>query len=199
MARINLLPWRENLRQERQRNFMIALAATAALAILLVFLGSHLVERQIDGQQARNRYLENEIRKLDRDIASIEKLEATRDNLLARKNVIERLQENRSMMVHLFNSLAQTVPEGIRLSSVKQAGEQLTIEGTTQSETRVSDYMRKIESAEWLHEPELRIIEAIEEKEGGGAEPFRFELRARVASPNTVEQEAAAAAMDEEA
>ncbi len=199
MARINLLPWRENLRQERQRNFMIALAATAALAILLVFLGSHLVERQIDGQQARNRYLENEIRKLDRDIASIEKLEATRDNLLARKNVIERLQENRSMMVHLFNSLAQTVPEGIRLTSVKQAGEQLTIEGTTQSETRVSDYMRNIESAEWLHEPELRIIEAIEDTQEGGAEPFRFILRARVASPNTVEQEAAAAAMDEEA
>lgn len=199
MARINLLPWRENLRQERQRNFMIALAATAALAVLLVFLGSHLVERQIDGQQARNGYLENEIRKLDRDIASIEKLEATRDNLLARKNVIERLQENRSMMVHLFNSLAQTVPEGIRLNSVKQAGEQLTIEGTTQSETRVSDYMRKIDSAEWMHKPELRIIEAIGGEEGGGAEPFRFELRARVASPNTVEQEAAAAAMDEEA
>ena len=199
MARINLLPWRENLRQERQRNFMIALGATAALAVLLVFLGSHLVERQIDSQEARNRYLENEIRELDRDIASIERLEATRDNLLARKNVIERLQENRSMMVHLFNSLAQTVPEGIRLSSVKQAGEQLTIEGTTQSETRVSDYMRNIESAEWLHEPDLRIIEAIEEDDGGGREPFRFELRARVASPNAVEQEAAAAAMDEEA
>lgn len=199
MARINLLPWRENLRQERQRNFMIALAATAALAVLLVFLGSHLVERQIDGQEARNRYLENEIRKLDRDIASIEKLEATRDNLLARKNVIERLQENRSMMVHLFNSLAQTVPEGIRLTAVQQSGEQLTIEGTTQSESSVSDYMLQIESAEWLHEPDLRIIEAIDEEEGGGAEPFRFELRARVASPNAVEQEAAADAMDEEA
>jgi type IV pilus assembly protein PilN len=199
MARINLLPWRENLRQERQRNFLIALAATALVAVLLVFLGSHLVGRQIDAQDARNRYLENEIRQLDRDIASIEKLEATRDNLLARKNVIERLQENRSMMVHLFNSLAQTVPEGIRLTAVQQAGEELTIEGTTQSETRVSDYMRNIEAAEWLHEPDLRIIEAIENEEGGGAEPFRFELRARVASPNAVEQEAAAEAMDEEA
>ena len=103
------------------------------------------------------------------------------------------------MMVHLFNSLAQTVPEGIRLTSVKQAGEQLTIEGTTQSETRVSDYMRNIEAAEWLHAPDLRIIEAIADKEDGGAEPFRFILRARVASPTTVEQEEADAAMDEEA
>lgn len=196
MARINLLPWRENLRQERQRNFMIALGVTAAAAVLLVFLGSHLVERQISAQDARNRYLENEIRQLDRDIAAIEQLESTRDNLLARKNVIERLQENRSMMVHLFNTLAQTVPEGIRLTSVQQRGEELTIKGTTQSETRVSDYMRSIERAEWMHEPDLRIIEAIEGSEAGPAEPFRFELRARVASPNAVEQEAA---MDEEA
>lgn len=197
MARINLLPWRENLRQERQRNFMIALGATALVAVVLVFLGSHLVERQIDGQDARNRYLENEIRKLDRDIATIEELERTRDNLLARKNVIERLQENRSMMVHLFNSLAQTVPEGIRLTSVRQAGEELTIEGTTQSETRVSDYMRKIESAEWLHEPDLRIIEVMDNEGEGGGERFTFELRARVASPNAVEQEAADAQEEE--
>lgn len=198
MARINLLPWRENLRQERQRNFMIALGATAVVAVLLVFLGSQLVDRQISGQDARNRYLENEIKKLDNEIESIKELEAKRDNLLARKNVIERLQENRSMMVHLFNSLAQTVPEGIRLSSVRQTGEQLTIEGTTQSETRVSDYMRNIERAEWLHEPDLRIIEAIDES-ASGTEPFRFELRMRLASPNAVEQEAAAEAQDEEA
>src|SRR5690554_2681117 len=117
MARINLLPWRETQRQERQRNFLVALVGTALLAALLVFLGSHLVERQISGQDARNRYLKAEIAKLDRDIATIEQLEQTRDNLLARKNVIERLQENRSMMVHLFNHLARTVPEGVRLSS----------------------------------------------------------------------------------
>jgi len=197
MARINLLPWRENLRQERQRNFMIALGATALVAVVLVFLGSHLVERQIDGQDARNRYLESEIRELDRDIATIENLERTRDNLLARKNVIERLQENRSMMVHLFNSLAQTVPEGIRLTSVRQAGEELTIEGTTQSETRVSDYMRNIESAEWLHEPDLQIIEVMDGDGEGGGERFTFELRARVASPNAVEQEAANAQEEE--
>ncbi|QKK01857.1 MAG: PilN domain-containing protein [Pseudomonadota bacterium] len=185
MARINLLPWRENLRQERQRNFIGALIGTAVLAIAVVFLVSHLFGRQISAQEARNNFLRAEITKLDRDIASIEELEQVRDNLLARKNVIERLQENRSMMVHLFNYLAQTVPEGIRLTSVRQTGEQLTIEGVTQSETRVSDYMRNIERAEWLHDPDLRIIEAVDESE----QPFRFELRARVASPNVVEDE----------
>ncbi|WP_376697398.1 PilN domain-containing protein [Wenzhouxiangella sp. EGI_FJ10305] len=195
MARINLLPWRENLRQERQRNFMIALLATAAGAVLLVFLGSHLVERQIGAQESRNQYLEGEIRKLDREIASIEELEAKRDNLLARKNVIERLQENRSMMVHLFNALALTIPEGVRLNSVQQSEEQLTLRGTTQSETRVSDYMRNIERAEWLHDPVLNIIEALEGEDGSGTEPFRFELRARMASPKAVEDES----QDEEA
>jgi len=196
MARINLLPWRENLRQERQRNFMIALIGTGLLAVALVFLGSHLVQRQISAQEARNTFLQQEIRKLDRDIESIEQLEQTRDNLLARKNVIERLQENRSMMVHLFNYLARTVPEGIRLTSVRQTGEELTIQGTTQSETRVSDYMRNIERAEWMHEPELRIIEARDDSDAG-AQPFRFELRARVASPKAVEDEAADAQSEE--
>lgn len=197
MARINLLPWRENRRQERQRNFMIALVATAILAVLLVFLAGHLVQRQINAQEDRNNYLRGEISTLDDQIRQIEELEERRDNLLARKNVIERLQENRSMMVHLFNYLAQTVPEGIRLSSVRQAGEELTIEGTTQSETRVSDYMRNIESAEWLHEPDLRIIEAIQ-GEGSAAQPFRFELKMRVASPNVVNQDEAGGSSGEE-
>lgn len=197
MARINLLPWREHRRQERQRNFMIALVATAILAVLLVFLAAHLVQRQIDAQESRNDYLRGEISTLDDQIRQIEELEERRDNLLARKNVIERLQENRSMMVHLFNYLAQTVPEGIRLTSVRQAGEELTIEGTTQSETRVSDYMRNIEGAEWLHEPDLRIIEAIQGEEAG-TEPFRFELKMRVASPNVVNNDEAGGSSGEE-
>lgn len=191
MAKINLLPWRENLRQERQRSFMIALAVTAVVALLLVLLASHLVNRQISAQEARNSYLESEISQLDRDIARIEELERTRDNMLARKNVIERLQENRSMTVHLFNYLAQTIPEGVRLTSVRQNDDELTLLGTSQSESRVSQYMQNIEGADWLHEPELRIIEAMDSPELPD-QPFRFDLRARVASPSSVEEEEAA-------
>lgn len=188
MARINLLPWRENLRQERQRNFIIMLVTAAVVALLLVFLGSHLMNRQISAQEARNGYLQDEIRQLDRDIQRIEELERTRDNMLARKNVIERLQENRSMTVHLFNYLSQTVPDGIRLTSVRQAGEELTILGTSQSETRVSDYMRNIEGAEWLHNPRLRIVEARGESDQPD-QPYRFELQARIASPAAANEE----------
>lgn len=186
MARINLLPWRENLRQERQRNFMYALAGTAVAAVLLVFLGSYMVGRQINAQEDRNQYLRTEIRSIERDIQQIERLEETRDNLLARKNVIEQLQENRSMMVHLFNYLARTVPDGLRLTSVHQRGEDLILEGRSQSETRVSDYMRNIEAAEWMHDPRLTIIEATDE-EDIQAQPFEFELRTRVASPRAAE------------
>lgn len=188
MARINLLPWRENLRQERQRNFMVALGATVAVAIVLVLIANHLVNRQIDGQDNRNNYLQSEIRQLDRDIQRIEELEETREHMLARKNVIENLQENRSMTVHLFNYLAQTVPEGVRLTSIRQAGEELTILGTTQSETRVSEYMRNIEGAEWLHDPSLRIVEVLGQRDVPD-QPFRFELRARIASPAVANEE----------
>lgn len=183
MIRINLLPWREELRQQRQKNFMTAFVGTIVVAALLVFLGSYLVGKQISGQQNRNSYLQGEIKKLDRDIASIEGLEATRDSLLARKNVIEQLQENRSLMVHLFNSLATTVPEGIRLSTVGQRGSALTIKGVSESETRVSDYMSNIEAADWLHDPTLRIIQALGKNEDGQAERFDFELRSTLASP----------------
>lgn len=186
MIRINLLPWREELRQQRQKNFMTAFVGTIIVAALLVFLGSYLVGKQISGQQNRNSYLQGEIKKLDRDIASIEGLEATRDSLLARKNVIEQLQENRSLMVHLFNSLATTVPEGIRLQTVGQQGSALTIKGVSESETRVSDYMSNIEAAEWLHEPTLRIIQALGKNEDGQAERFEFELRSTLASPLSV-------------
>ncbi|HLS05834.1 MAG TPA: PilN domain-containing protein [Wenzhouxiangella sp.] len=186
MIRINLLPWREELRQQRQKNFMAAFVGTIIAAALLVFLGSYLVGKQISGQQNRNSYLQGEIKKLDRDIASIEGLEATRDSLLARKNVIEQLQENRSLMVHLFNSLATTVPEGIRLQTVGQQGSALTIKGVSESETRVSDYMSNIEAAEWLHEPTLRIIQALGKNEDGQAERFEFELRSTLASPLSV-------------
>lgn len=186
MARINLLPWREELRQERQRNFLVALALTAVAALLLVMVGNHLVNRQIDAQESRNSYLESEIRKLDRDIERIAELEERRADMLARKNVIERLQENRSMTVHLFNYMAETIPEGVRLTSVRQSGSELTMIGTSQSESRVSEYMQNIEEAEWLHDPRLRITEVIDNPELPD-QPWRFELMVEISSPEAAE------------
>lgn len=166
---------------------MIGLGATALLAIGVVLVANHLVTRQIDGQDARNSFLESEIRQLDRDIARIEELEETRSRMLSRKEVIEELQEHRSMSVHLFNYMAQTVPDDLRLTTVRQSGSTLTIRGRTQSETRVSEYMRNIESAGWLHDPTLNIVEALERD--GPDLPYRFELRARLGSPPATDEE----------
>lgn len=188
MARINLLPWREAQRQERQRNFLTMLVGVALLSAGLVFLANQGMNALIAGQEGRNNFLRAEIGKLDREIAEIQELERTRDNLISRKNVIERLQENRSLMVHLFNQIAQTVPEGITLNSVRQVGNVLTLVGTSESESRVSDYMRRIESAEWLRSPELRILQ-IQGREQSPDQPFRFELRAEIGSPRQVEEE----------
>ena len=188
MARINLLPWRENLRQQRQKNFLITLGVAVVTVALLVLLANHAMNQMISGQENRNQYLRGEIRKLERDIQRIEQLEQVRDNLIARKNVIERLQSNRNVMVHLFNQMARTTPEGITLDSVRQTGERLTLAGTSESETRVSDYMLNIEAAEWLHDPRLRIVE-ISRQDARPGQPYRFELSARISNPEAAEQE----------
>lgn len=188
MARINLLPWREEQRQDRQRKFITLLILVAIVSGGIVFLANQGMNALISGQEARSNFLRGEIRALDRQIAEIETLEQTRDNLISRKNVIERLQENRSLMVHLFNQIAQTVPEGITLTSVRQTGTELTIVGTTESESRVSDYMRRIEAATWVHSPQLRIIQ-LQSREQNPEQPFRFEMRAQVRSPRQAEEE----------
>ncbi len=184
MARINLLPWRETQRQERQRNFISLLVVVAILAVGTVFAGQRAMHNIIKGQEARNNFLRSEIRSLDQEIVRIQELDRIRDALISRKNVIEQLQENRSLMVHLFNQIAQTVPEGITLTSVNQTGPELTIAGTAESETRVSDYMRMIDAAAWLHDPQLRIIQVqVQDRDRLLDQPFRFELQATVISP----------------
>ena len=188
MSRINLLPWRESLRQEKQRNFVILIVVVVAVVAAVVLVSNQFMSGLIEDQEARNNFLRGEIRALDREIAQIEELERTRDNLISRKNVIERLQENRSVMVHLFNQIAQTVPEGITLNSLRQTDTNLTIVGTTESETRVSEYMRRIEGASWLRNPQLRIIQ-LEERDRRPDQPFRFELTAQVGPPGDLAEE----------
>ncbi len=188
MAKVNLLPWREAQRQQRQKNFLVMLGVIAALAVGAVLAANQVMNNLIDDQDGRNAFLRAEVRKLDQEIERIEELEQVRDNLISRKNVIERLQGNRSLMVHLFNQIAQTVPEGITLTNVRQSGAELTLNGTSQSESRVSDYIRQIESATWLADPTLRIIEADESDERPD-QPFVFELRAQVRSPDQQEEE----------
>ena len=181
MARINLLPWRAERRKLRQKEFMVMLGASALGAALLAFLIVGYHKAQIEGQNERNAFLRDQITQVDAKIKEIEELDKKKAKLLARKEVIEQLQANRSQMVHLFDSLVRTIPDGVVLTSIKQEGDKLTLEGRTQSNARVSTYMRSLEGAGWMTKPDLSIIEA---KAGDPGLPFTFRLSVTLANPN---------------
>ncbi len=160
MARINLLPWRAARRKQREREFYMMLGASLVAAVL-VFLGAVLfMDSRIDNQQARNHYLEGENKLLDAKIVKIDKLDKEKARLLARKQIIEQLQANRSQMVHLFDELVKTIPDGARLSGLKQSGDTLTLEGHAQSNASVANYMRSLDASQWLSHADLKKSEA---------------------------------------
>ncbi len=181
MARINLLPWREERRKARQKEFagMVGLAVVAG--VLLSFLIYSFYSGRISTQTARNEYLRGEITKVDGQIKEIEALDKKKAKLLARKEVIEQLQSNRAQMVHLFDSLVRTIPDGVALTAIKQEGDILTLSGRSQSNARVSTYMRNLEGSGWMTNPDLNVIEA---KEGNAGLPYEFNLKVKLANPN---------------
>ena len=180
MARINLLPWRAERRKLRQKEFVTMLGFAAGAAILLSFMIVMYYNGQIEGQEARNAYLQSEIKKVEAQIAQIEELDKKKANLLARKEVIEQLQASRSQMVHLFDELVRTIPEGVRLNSIKQAGNALTLDGYAQSNARVSSYMRNLEASGWITNPDLKVIETKGTDKGL---PNMFSLRVTLKNP----------------
>ena len=186
MARINLLPWRAERRKQRQKDAMVMLALSAVAAVVLSFLIIGFYNAQIDGQNERNQFLQARIAEVDTQIAEIDELDQKKSKLLARKEVIERLQANRSQMVHLFDSLVRTIPDGVVLTSIKQDSETLTLEGRSQSNARVSTYMRNLEGSGWMTNPELAIIEARGEDKGL---PYVFKLQVKLANPNAPRDE----------
>ncbi len=182
MARINLLPWREELRKERQQQFMMVTGLMVVLTLAVVGLVHFQISSIIDGQVARNTYLEQEIKVLDKKIKEIQDLEKEKARLLARMNIIQELQSSRPQVVHVFDELVGTLPEGVYLTSIKNAGSNLTIEGIAQSNARVSSYMRNIDSAGWLSNPRLDVIET-QDKERERVS--RFVLNAKQTSPKS--------------
>ena len=181
MARINLLPWRVERRKQRQKDFLTMLGVSALGAALVAFLIVNYYSRQISGQNERNQYLQQKIAEVQKQIDEIAALDEKKAKLLKRKEIIEELQSDRSQMVHLFDSLVRTIPDGVVLTSVKQEGDKLSLEGRSQSNARVSTYMRSLEGAGWMTKPELSIIEA---KEGDPGLPFVFRLSVTLANPN---------------
>ena len=191
MARINLLPWREERRKARQKEFVGMLGLAVVAGVLLSILIVTFYSGRISSQTARNEYLRGEITKVDGQIKEIEALDKKKSKLLARKEVIEQLQSNRSQMVHLFDSLVRTIPDGVALAGIKQEGDILTLSGRSQSNARVSTYMRNLESSGWMTNPDLNVIEA---KEGNAGLPYEFNLKVKLANPSAAKDEAGEAA-----
>jgi type IV pilus assembly protein PilN len=181
MARINLLPWRAERRKLRQKEFVTMLGLAALAGVVLWFLVNTYYNNQISGENERNAYLKDQITQVDKQIKEIEELDKKKAKLLARKEVIEQLQANRSQMVHLFDSLVRTIPDGVTLTSIKQEGDKLTLTGRSQSNARVSTYMRNLEGSGWMTRPDLSIIEA---KAGEPGLPYTFTLSVMLANPN---------------
>jgi len=163
MTRINLLPWREELRQERQKQFISLLVLTVILAAAIVGLIHFQLNSKIEYQNTRNRYLQAEIAKLDDEIKEIRELRKVRKSLIERMEVIQDLQASRPSIVHLFTELVTTVPNGVYLKTLTQTDGTLRITGEAESNARVSSYMRNLSNSDWLKDPNLDVIE-IEDK-----------------------------------
>lgn len=161
MPRINLLPWRAELRQRRKKDFLVALAGSLVVAAGVVYLSKLTAQGWTSAQQARNEILRTEISELDKQIAEITGLESQRERLVARMQVITQLQRSRPEIVHLFDELVNAMPEGVNLLEVVQQGNRIELRGAAQSSTRVSALMRNIDDSDWLRDPALDVVETV--------------------------------------
>jgi type IV pilus assembly protein PilN len=190
MARINLLPWREEARRERQRQFVYSVVGTLVLGAILVLLVGLFFDQRISQQEARNQQIQLEIDRLDKRIARIKELENTRNRLLSRKQIIESLQASRSLTVELLDKLAKTIPVGITLTNVRQQGPNLTLLGTSQSNARVSAYLQSLDQMDLFVKPELQYVRAAQRPESR-VETYEFAIRVRLDNTKKDESEEA--------
>lgn len=159
MPRINLLPWREAQRKDRKLAFLVALGIAALAAGVTAFAAYLMYGSMIEAQQRRNNNLHAAIRTLDHQIEEINSLETAKQKFIARMEIIEKLQRSRPEIVHVFDEVVRTLPEGVYLTAVKQNGMRLKFEGIAQSSTRVSSFMRNIDGSQWLRNPELEVVQ----------------------------------------
>ena len=188
MARINLLPWREEQRKERQRRFLSTLLGTVILGIAVVFLVMTVFDQKINHQQLRNGVVKKEISKLEARIKKIDELERIRNRLISRKQVIERLQASRSMTVELLDNLAKSIPVGVTLVTVRQQGPNLELTGSSQSNARVSAYLRELETNSLFLNPQLGFVRTAQ-RAVTATEPYEFSITVTLRAPKSAEED----------
>jgi len=185
MTKLNLLPWRETRRQEKNKEFGIAMVLAAVVAAGIGFGGFKFAEDKVAFQNKRNQKLESEIAKLQLELKEIEKLEETKNNLLARMEIIQQLQAMRPQVVHIFQEIAERLPDGVFLTAVnQQAQNQLVLEGRAESNARVSALMRRLDQSDYFTNPRLEVIEA---DKSDGISTFKLNLMQVV--PNLTEDQ----------
>lgn len=177
MARINLLPWREQLREERKKQFLSILVLIVLFSGLLIFLGDRNLNGKIDQQNARNDFLRKEISLLDGRIKEIEQLQARRTQLLDRMKIIQDLQGNRPIIVRVFDEMARTLPDGVYFTSVNMAGPVISVKGGAESNSRVSNLMRQMDASDWLASPNLTAVKAVTQGALDQANVFEMSVR----------------------
>ena len=180
MAQINLLPWREERRQNLKKEFLASVALVLALGAGLVLLADRVVNNQIDNQTARNEYLAENIKELDKQVAEIRDLQKRRNQLLDRMKVIQELQGNRPIIVRVLDQLVRTVPDGVFYTKLTTKDKQIAISGVAESNNRVSSLMRRLDASDWLANSKLDKVQA---QPDFGAEANRFDLTVDVQAP----------------
>jgi len=187
MARINLLPWREERRKEQQRQFLTILGLSVVLMILVIAAIHLQYSRALSVQNSRNSFLQTHITTVEQQIAEIKRIEADKQRLLDRIEKIQVLQRNRPEIVHLFDAIVRVLPEGVYITTLTQAGKTLTIEGKAQSNARVSALMRAIDKSKWMTNPVLDVIQKENAKDSNDR---KFKLRANQFSSITENNQA---------
>ncbi|MCM2320117.1 MAG: PilN domain-containing protein [Pseudomonas sp.] len=177
MARINLLPWREQRREERKQRFLVALGAVLAGAAALVFAGDQYLNAAIEQQNARNDFLKKEIAVLDARIKEISELKQRRQQLLERMKTIQDLQGNRPIIGRVFDQLVRTLPDGVHFTELKMTAKNIAIKGAAESNNRVSTLMRNLDASEWLDAPNLTEVKAVTAGTVDQANVFQLSVR----------------------
>lgn len=192
MARINLLPWREQLREERKQRFLVILGAVLLASGALIFLGDQYFNSAIENQSARNDFLRKEIAVLDARIKEISELKTRRQQLLERMKIIQDLQGNRPIIGRVFDQLVRTLPDGVFFSELKMSGKSISIAGAAESNNRVSNLMRNLDASEWLTSPNLTEVKAV--TQGALDQANVFQLTVQQTQPGGEEQNKTSAA-----
>lgn len=187
MTRINLLPWREQLREERKQRFLVTLGGVLLASAGLVFLGDQYLNSAIENQNARNDFLRKEIAVLDARIKEISELKTRRQQLLERMKIIQDLQGNRPIIGRVFDQLVRTLPDGVYFTNLKMAGKSISIAGAAESNNRVSTLMRNLDASEWLMAPNLTEVKAV--TQGALDQANVFQLTVQQTQPGAEEAE----------